>query len=965
MENRNVIATKNLSIIIATRNNQQFKTQKGINQMQLISPKNNGNSTKNSNFQNTKVHESNYQDGFLPQIENNINSKQSSISQKRTVELSSSGNQNLKYNQQNFGNKKAGIKNNTQYGLHYKNTLLGNQQKMQLNNRLEVMRDIKETSHDLDEQSYSMIFNDTIIQQQNVPLDIKDSEVKKDLNKQFQSQTQNLIENSVISITNFNIGTPSQDIQNQASIFMKQNNQSSTHYRQRSINDNSVSPTINTNNNQYILSFPLHTDKMVSYQSFSPAQLIKKTKNNGKQQQNSNGQVNLSMKELIHGEKKMPHQVLKQKFVRNKMALSALGQGSNINTKQSPDQNALSQGYLTLNANSKNQFNIQENQAYQQYLRLGQTNNDGFIFIDKVNQSLKSFDTSPKNQLNPVLRINSINPYLKIHGQGTLKQSPSHQVLGQIQVQGDEIIDNFNDTANHLNTQRLQSSNDQQSKDQNECDEEDEEDDQSECLSEKSHDLEELEMQQSNRDQNQTTFFKDRHQEMEQEVNGKFLKIIKIQPQTYFAGLKLTNIKPSSITPQYIKPSQLSKKFSQKQQTTTGRKTFQQCLTSDNMNLEKTELINKLQLKKKEFLQNNLQQFQISFKKRKKKAFMGNVMCTIPKNLKEQELQFFQSNFTVNPIFTYDNYQLTQRYVNDFLFQKDEELLKIAVQIIQAFLAQYGSEKDFIVQEGRLLTREETELYFKNYIGELGLEEHLALNFTHNAIAPTSITHGMNGKKSKINICLPIDYSEGRILGVMHHEIGTHFVRKFNDKFQPWVGKRTIYQLGGSLETEEGLACINQQLENTCYNQSDLKLNLKPFLFRPALYYYCCYQAQTFSFVELFKDLEKFIQDPHRRWKYVMRVKRGLQNSQEPGGFYKDQVYLRGAVDILKNRKNLNFEDLYAGKIALDDVLLISNDIKKIKYNKDKVSIKLPTFLKNIDLYAKAIDEIAEINFIK
>ena len=77
--------------------------------------------------------------------------------------------------------------------------------------------------------------------------------------------------------------------------------------------------------------------------------------------------------------------------------------------------------------------------------------------------------------------------------------------------------------------------------------------------------------------------------------------------------------------------------------------------------------------------------------------------------------------------------------------------------------------------------------------------------------------------------------------------------------------------------------------------------------------------------------LEKYIGDPHRRWKYVMRVKRGLVNTEEPGGFYKDQVYLRGAMDILRNRKKFDVEDLYCGKIALADLLLINNELKRVK----------------------------------
>jgi hypothetical protein len=49
-----------------------------------------------------------------------------------------------------------------------------------------------------------------------------------------------------------------------------------------------------------------------------------------------------------------------------------------------------------------------------------------------------------------------------------------------------------------------------------------------------------------------------------------------------------------------------------------------------------------------------------------------------------------------------------------------------------------------------------------------------------------------------------------------------------------------------------------------------------PFLFKPALNYYACYKASEMSFVELFNDLEKYVDNPRKRWKYVLRVKRGL-----------------------------------------------------------------------------------------
>ena len=75
------------------------------------------------------------------------------------------------------------------------------------------------------------------------------------------------------------------------------------------------------------------------------------------------------------------------------------------------------------------------------------------------------------------------------------------------------------------------------------------------------------------------------------------------------------------------------------------------------------------------------------------------------------------------------------------------------------------------------------------------------------------------------------------------------------------------------------------------------------------------------SFVELFNDLEKFVDDQKRRWKFVMRVKRGLSDTSKAGGYYKDHVYLKGAVKILENRRKINFKELYCGKISIEDLM--------------------------------------------
>jgi len=62
----------------------------------------------------------------------------------------------------------------------------------------------------------------------------------------------------------------------------------------------------------------------------------------------------------------------------------------------------------------------------------------------------------------------------------------------------------------------------------------------------------------------------------------------------------------------------------------------------------------------------------------------------------------------------------------------------------------------------------------------------------------------------------------------------------------------------------------------------------KPFMYKSALNYYSAYMASKMSFVELFNDLEKYIDNPRRRWKCTLRVKRGMVDTVEPGGLYKD-----------------------------------------------------------------------------
>lgn len=63
---------------------------------------------------------------------------------------------------------------------------------------------------------------------------------------------------------------------------------------------------------------------------------------------------------------------------------------------------------------------------------------------------------------------------------------------------------------------------------------------------------------------------------------------------------------------------------------------------------------------------------------------------------------------------------------------------------------------------------------------------------------------------SRVLVGLPVHYRENTIEGVLNHEIGTHFLRKYNEKHQKWHKDRKKYNLSPYLKTEEGFASLNQ-----------------------------------------------------------------------------------------------------------------------------------------------------------
>lgn len=97
-----------------------------------------------------------------------------------------------------------------------------------------------------------------------------------------------------------------------------------------------------------------------------------------------------------------------------------------------------------------------------------------------------------------------------------------------------------------------------------------------------------------------------------------------------------------------------------------------------------------------------------------------------------------------------------------------------------------------------------------------------------------------------------------------------------------------------------------------------------------------------------------------------MRVKRGIKDTSQLGGMYKDQVYLIGAIEILKSRKKIDFLKFFSVKMGVQDYLRqeklkLTNIFRQIVVNDQMLR---PYFLKDMETYLQKLDLIAQTNFV-
>ncbi|MBF0547497.1 MAG: DUF1704 domain-containing protein [Candidatus Riflebacteria bacterium] len=196
------------------------------------------------------------------------------------------------------------------------------------------------------------------------------------------------------------------------------------------------------------------------------------------------------------------------------------------------------------------------------------------------------------------------------------------------------------------------------------------------------------------------------------------------------------------------------------------------------------------------------------------------------------------------------------------------------------------------------------KLELQKGLKEFGLNEWKVV-FSRNMSARASVLP--MSKEVKINP--DAKFSTQDITRMVQHEVGVHAVRASYGTEMPLK----IFNSGVSdyLTTEEGAAAYNETQHNVF---SGLNLFAKRALAGD--------WASQMPFSQVFSKLKGLGVDDEMAYSIAQRAKRGLTDTNQPGGFTKDVCYLRGYLKV-KNflEQNGKWEDLlHYGKTKVSDI---------------------------------------------
>jgi len=303
-----------------------------------------------------------------------------------------------------------------------------------------------------------------------------------------------------------------------------------------------------------------------------------------------------------------------------------------------------------------------------------------------------------------------------------------------------------------------------------------------------------------------------------------------------------------------------------------------------------------------------------------------------PTNLEESMQSFFSSGFTEDPRFTY---AYSDEYVTKNFEENSNvcfELMPEAQRILQRVQDEYGGPEQYMqrLYGTEKISAEEMRDTVATYLQEHNVDDKVEIRIVDSALSAANVVKPGPNEKYIVNINHgPV--SQNMVQGICDHEVGTHLLRMMNDEHQVWHGRRERYKLLDPWITEEGFATLNT------YMSMPNKL-----MYPQALRYWAVCRGAQVGFAELFRELQVHVNDPKRCWQMCCRIKRGMIDTSQPGAFYKDQAYFKGAVEILRHLDEVDFGRLYGGQIALQDM-------DKVHFLLRKEIVRLPRFLNSVD----------------
>lgn len=325
-----------------------------------------------------------------------------------------------------------------------------------------------------------------------------------------------------------------------------------------------------------------------------------------------------------------------------------------------------------------------------------------------------------------------------------------------------------------------------------------------------------------------------------------------------------------------------------------------------------------------------------------------------PINLEEQKQEFFK-NFKKNPEFEYtelkfDTYSLRkelEQIITDdsplgILFEKKKrEILKkinlldfrgYSQEFTESSIDLYGIPSPELVNEAAdLLLKSEGQ--YSQQTGNITAEEakkildnvfkSYGLNNWEVKIKDSMVSDAIAGKNNRLFLRKGSTFSEGHIENLIIHEIETHILTAENGKSQPY--ELFNRGLANYLETQEGLAIYNI-LNQKHEQEKNLYLSLSLVV--------AIDMAMKHSFVEIFEKMLDYKIPPERAFRTAVKVKRGLENTEEAGGFTKDFLYYKGYKQIKEFvSTGGSIKDLYRGKFNANDMEYVLQ-VPKIKESK-------------------------------